>query len=628
MANSTNRLLMNRTVMRCLLLGFVISVFMHHGPLRAQPSDGEFSQELSQFLENALNRYRVPGIALTIIKDGLPFYSAGFGTADFDKKTNVDPSQTLFQVNSISKVLTTALILRLEDAGLLTTDDPISKWLPEINMRPELAPVQIRHLLTHTSGFDVRYLYWVTKSRKDHLSNQQLLNKFPPKQVANPGEIYVYNNLNLIIAGRIAELATATNFPELIQQQIFDPLNMIDSSVIEPKSMDRVTTVYAFQPRTFRFLKFPFRYVQGSSTASTISSARDMSNFMEMLLNDGLFYGKTILKKESALKMLNEQHSIEAGVLGHSFGFEKSLHKDWQVFTRRGLLLGAQSEMTILPGLKLGIFMAHNGHENTISEMTKAFLLEKIVKHTGTEAPTKVVDSQDKHINLEPGIYANATHSHKFLDRLALMLRPHQYRDIEVTGDKIKLGRVEYNHKQGQIWRFDESLLIVPSKISNPGEVFYEGVTPYERVYWFEDNLTHKIAILIILVLSIIYLLGIAGYLIKAKMKQTPTKLRMDTILLGCAFFLKIIFLASFWFTVMGMDPMELVMLTATDLWISILSANSAAILSVGAVVFIVRRVVTSKKRPLILFTNTAFVLAMLVMIFIWDYWNVLGWRI
>src|SRR6201996_5322378 len=90
-----------------------------------------------------------PGCALAVVKDHKIIYERGYGMADLDHNVPITPT-TIFHVASMSKQFTAASIILLAQAGKLSLDDPVRKYIPEL---PDFGvPITIRHLLHHTSG--------------------------------------------------------------------------------------------------------------------------------------------------------------------------------------------------------------------------------------------------------------------------------------------------------------------------------------------------------------------------------------------------------------------------------------------------------------------------------------------
>jgi CubicO group peptidase (beta-lactamase class C family) len=169
------------------------------------------------------------GCAVGVARAGELLYEGGYGYANLDWDIPITPT-TVFYVGSVSKQFTAATIALLEHDGLLSLDDNIRRFLPEMpDYRP---PVTIRHLLHHTSGIPGLYRVmdenglttWNRFSREEALellSRQEL--DFPA------GERYQYSNGGYFALSMIVDRASGKTLAEFAHERIFEPLAMHDT---------------------------------------------------------------------------------------------------------------------------------------------------------------------------------------------------------------------------------------------------------------------------------------------------------------------------------------------------------------------------------------------------------------
>ncbi len=111
-----------------------------------------------QFAARLMTKWKVPGLALAVMKDGRLVMARGYGLADLEARQPVRPD-SLFRIGSISKCFTMVGILKLVEEGKLDLDARAFELLgyepaPGVNPEPRLASITVRHLLTHTGGWD------------------------------------------------------------------------------------------------------------------------------------------------------------------------------------------------------------------------------------------------------------------------------------------------------------------------------------------------------------------------------------------------------------------------------------------------------------------------------------------
>ncbi len=175
------------------------------------------------------DRTASPGCSLGVIQDGEFIYRRGYGAANLEHGIPLD-ADTVFRTGSVAKQFTGMLILLLDEAGALTLDDDLRKWIPEM---PDLGPITIRHLLHHTSGLrDYLVLTELAGYREQEFySAEQLLGLLGRQRALNfaPGEEFKYSNTGYFLLGLIAERASGKDMHDLGEELIFGPLGMANS---------------------------------------------------------------------------------------------------------------------------------------------------------------------------------------------------------------------------------------------------------------------------------------------------------------------------------------------------------------------------------------------------------------
>jgi CubicO group peptidase (beta-lactamase class C family) len=183
----------------------------------------------------------IPGLALGIYCDGKIQVAKGFGYANLELSVPVTES-TLFQTGSVGKQFTATAIMMLVEEGKIGIDDPISKYLPLTP--PAWHAINIRHLLTHTSGI-ADYTDGADKPgglidlRTDYTEEElyQKLIRLP--QQFQPGDKWAYSNTNYVLLGFIIHKVTGEFYGDFLQQRIFKPLGMQSTRIISERDIIR-----------------------------------------------------------------------------------------------------------------------------------------------------------------------------------------------------------------------------------------------------------------------------------------------------------------------------------------------------------------------------------------------------
>lgn len=207
--------------MRRLLFSFVIVLLFVEG--YAQPVEQKINELLTAYAgQNKLNG------SVLVAQKGKVVYQKGFGFRDADKKIPNDVN-SIFQIGSITKQITAAVIMHLQEEGKLSVQDKLSKYFPGFTNGDRIT---IENLLTHTSGI-YNYTNDTAIMKNDvtkHYSQEQMLTIFktyPPD--FEPGTKWNYSNSAYSILGYIIEKVEKKPYEKVVRQRIFQPLGMTNS---------------------------------------------------------------------------------------------------------------------------------------------------------------------------------------------------------------------------------------------------------------------------------------------------------------------------------------------------------------------------------------------------------------
>jgi CubicO group peptidase (beta-lactamase class C family) len=191
----------------------------------AEPATEPLGAALDAYLERTVP-FGFSGVFL-VARGGEVILEGGYGLADREAGTPVTP-ETVFDIGSITKQFTAAAILKLEDEGRLSTDDPIGRWLPDVPA--DRAGITIHHLLTHSSGLtgDLGGDYQVMP--RDTLVRRALASELE----AAPGERYDYSNLGYSLLGAIVEVASGLPYERFLHDRLLRPAGLEQTGYMIP----------------------------------------------------------------------------------------------------------------------------------------------------------------------------------------------------------------------------------------------------------------------------------------------------------------------------------------------------------------------------------------------------------
>jgi CubicO group peptidase (beta-lactamase class C family) len=379
----------NQGQIESILLGFSVGVSLNLTGVEPLSFTDEMLAELEAYIEDARERFHVPGVAIAIVQNGEVVYTGGFGATEQDGG-EVVTSETLFMIGSSTKSMTTMMIGTLVDEGVLDWDQPVTDILPTFALSDPAATAQIRvrDLVNMSSGVPA---YDAILSVAN-LTPQELITSLAEiPLVAAPGEMYNYSNQMFAVGGYISALAAGTpmdalfeGYIDLVQERVFDPIGMpgttfdFDAAAASPNR----ALPYVYDLVTEEYVPMPLdgeRFVGPIAPAGAVwSNADDMARFLLVASNDGVASdGKPVISAET----LHITQSLEIAPAGpfESYGM------GWIIESYNGLPLvwhggntkGFTSDLAFLPDADLGIVTLTNAADaNDFRNSVRQYIFE------------------------------------------------------------------------------------------------------------------------------------------------------------------------------------------------------------------------------------------------------------
>ena len=346
----------------------------------------EMRMMLETQISDAMVQMKIPGLAIALIKEGQIVYERGFGTKDFFKnyplKQPVKP-KTIFEIGSISKSFTALAIMQLQALGKLKVTDPVNQHLPWFKLGSPDEPIQIHHLLTHSSGIPDLGGAIITMSSAIDMGFEIPMIPFSSPEdfqlhingahseiIFKPGEYYYYFNGGYYLLGMIISAVSGIAYEEYIHQHIFNPLDMT-STCFPTKEFPDVDKTKHYQSKDGKIAEVPRTVDQLSNPAGGIlSSVRDMTNYLTMYMDGGQFKGREFISAEiitqltSPHKLINDMKSpIPFAEASPMYGYGWTIHGGFfghTVIEHSGGTGGAYAHAFMIPGLQIGVVALSN----------------------------------------------------------------------------------------------------------------------------------------------------------------------------------------------------------------------------------------------------------------------------
>jgi CubicO group peptidase (beta-lactamase class C family) len=295
-------------ISRMSLLLFIASPLVV-STARGQNNDAEQARarEMDAYVAKAVKDWDVAGLAIAVVKDGHVVFRKAYGVREIGKPAPVDTS-TLFAIASTTKAMTVASIAMLVDEKKLSWDDPVTKYIPTLQMYDPFVTKEltVRDLLTHRTGLGNADYMW---DLDDYTMPEiiQRLKLLKPEYSFRSG--FVYQNVMYMMAGEVVAAASGMPWSKFVQTRIFQPLGMRSSVTLErliPQGADRATPHWRLGGDTLVVV----HYSDGQSigpAGGVWSNISDMSRWMQFLLDSGRVGGRRLIQPETYAELFKPQ---------------------------------------------------------------------------------------------------------------------------------------------------------------------------------------------------------------------------------------------------------------------------------------------------------------------------------
>lgn len=262
---------------------------------------------IDKLINEAVNEGVFPGCNFCIIKNGKTKY-ASYGLKAKYPEEEINDLDTQYDMASCSKVVaTTTSIMILVEQGKLRLYEPVCNILEDFQMKD----VTVWDLLTHSSGLREGL------PGSHQMNKEEIINGIMKETYSYPkNSKIVYSDLGFIVLGLIIEKLSGQTLDVFAKENIFIPLEMFDTCY-NPKNIKRTAPTEkreGFIDRGYVHDEVAHNFGGVAGHAGVFSTIKDISNFMEMILNDGMFKGKRILSKQTVDLLFTPQVEEKNGV--------------------------------------------------------------------------------------------------------------------------------------------------------------------------------------------------------------------------------------------------------------------------------------------------------------------------
>jgi len=328
---------------------------------------GEPLAGLDAYIENGMDDWKIPGLAVAIVKDDEIVYAKGFGNRKLGEAEPVD-EHTLFGIASLTKAFTTAAIGILVEEGKLEWNDPVVKYLPDFRLYyPWMThEITVHDLLIHRSGLGRMIgnrLQFMTGKGPDELTYR--LRYLEP--MASFRAEYIYNNMMYMVAGQVIEAVSGQRWDEFVAERIFEPLGMERSNLSIYDLDGEENAAWPHQYIKGEVQVIPRRDFDNAGPAASInSSVYELAQWMRLHLEDPGSYDGTQVIDTTTMRMVHRPQSVipvtdpSTEFAAYGLGWGVRLYNDRIISRHSGATDGMNSIIVLVHEENLGIVVVTN----------------------------------------------------------------------------------------------------------------------------------------------------------------------------------------------------------------------------------------------------------------------------
>ena len=313
------------------------------------PVFGGKPESLAAILQPFVDKHELAGAVALVADNDKVLSVEAIGYADIAAKKTMQ-SDAIFWIASQSKPMTATAVMMLVDDGKLALDNPVEKYLPEFHgqmviaekdhahtlLRKPSHPITIREVLSHMSGLPFKSA--IEEPTLDGLPLATAVRSYAmtPLQT-EPGTHYQYSNAGINTAARVVEVVSGTKYEDFMEQRLFKPLGMTDTTFWPTDSQaDRIAKSYRPDNTNSNLVEIPIGQLTYPLTdhvhrfpmpaGGLFSTARDTAAFCRMLLNRGKLNGRRYLSNAAVRELTRRQTPLS---VKDSYGFGLAVGSDW-----------------------------------------------------------------------------------------------------------------------------------------------------------------------------------------------------------------------------------------------------------------------------------------------------------
>ena len=326
---------------------------------------------LDAYVAKAVSDWRVPGLAIAVVKDGRIVFAKGYGVRELGKPAPVD-TQTLFAIGSTTKAMTAASLGMLVDEGKLRWDDRVTKYLPGFQLADAYVTreLTIRDLLTHRAGLGNGDVLWY---HADNTPEEVIRRARFIEPAYSLRSSFIYQNVMYAVAGQVVAAVSGMPWERFVRTRIFGPLDMRNTVPLLDSAAKRSNVAsphYRFGDTIRVIANAPVDAV--ASAGAVWASVADMARWMRFVLDSARVGGQRLLAPATYAEWLKPQTMVTVGEFyptarltkphwtTYALGWFQEDYAGRMVDFHTGSIDGMVAIIGLIPDERLGVYVLAN----------------------------------------------------------------------------------------------------------------------------------------------------------------------------------------------------------------------------------------------------------------------------
>lgn len=336
----------------------------------SQTNFQKVNEKIRELSIKYLKKEDIPAMSICVSYNDSIVFSEGFGFADLEKRTEVIPSKTKFEIASITKMITASVLGKMHEEGTINWNHSPYFYLDSLSKKPY--DFTIKQAAGHIAGL-IRNPSEEDWTKENNYSKKEFYRVFQKDDLLfKPLTKFSYSNYGFVILSFVIEKIMNKNIYEVQKELVFDPLQMKNTFINDGNYDENTVSFYKnINNRKVKFTDYVYNDTSYSSGCH-LSTSEDV-----IKLGNAFLFANRLLKQETLIELIKSQKLIDGTKTNYGIGIISGKDQFGNFyFGHGGNAISARSELKIYPSSKLVIVMLANK-----SKVDEDDFLEKIAKH-------------------------------------------------------------------------------------------------------------------------------------------------------------------------------------------------------------------------------------------------------